>query len=268
MENNPLGVALASACSLLLLVSAALAYVWAKPASSGAPAQAVSADSVSAAQRLASELGPISNYREVTDRPVFDQSRRPVLTVSGDGLNPDEGLVSTVADAPEVKLSGVVITPEFNLVTLTPLAGGKSFIAREGKQLEGAYIGWTVVDIEPRRIVLESLDGGEMELQLQVNTRKIEAPPKPEPVVPAAAGAEQGEKSSGTDEPLSRAEEIRQRIAERREELRRQAGSRSAGSKRDSSKETAYQSAIRSMINRRNKNDENEEKNNGGGSDD
>ena len=262
LKNNPLGVALALACGVLLLVSAALAYTWSRPASSGAPAQAVNTDGVNEAQRLSSELGPISNYREVTDRPVFDATRRPQLAVDENG-GLEEGPHTTVADAPEVKLTGIVITPEFSIATLTPLAGGESFIAREGNQLEGEYVGWAVVDIKPRKIRLGSLEGGEMEIDLQVNTRKINQPPKPEPVNTAAAATEPGEAAGAGDQPLSRAEEIRQRIAERRDELRRQSESRRSASSRS----TQYQDAIRTMINRKNDNDENEEKNGGGGSD-
>ena len=263
LEHNPLGVALASACGLLLLLSTALAYYWSKPASSGAPAQVVSADGVSEAQRLASELGPISTYREVTDRPVFDQSRRPKLAVDDENGGLDKNLTSAVANKPEVKLSGVVITPEFSLVTLTPAGGGESFVAHEGKPLEGEYVGWAVVDIKPRRIVLASLEGGEMKINLRVNTRKIKMPPKPKPVKPAATAADQGEAGNEGDEPQSRAEEIRQRIAERREDLRRKAESKPA----DANQRTQYQNAIRNMINRKNDKDKNEKKKRGGGSD-
>ena len=263
-----MGVTLASVCGVLLLVSAALAYAWSRPASSGAPAQAVNTDGVNEAQRLSSELGPISNYREVTDRPVFDATRRPQLAVDDENGELEKELLNTVADAPEVKVTGIVITPEFSLVTLTPLAGGESFIAREGNQLEGEYVGWAVVDIKPRKIRFGSLEGGEMEIDLQVNTRKIKPPPKPEPVNTAAADKEPGEAAGEGDQPLSRAEEIRQRIAERRDELRRQAESRQADSQRSgSSRSTQYQDAIRNMITRKNDNDENEEKNGGGGSD-
>ena len=70
------------------------------------------------------------------------------------------------------------------------------------------------------------------------------------------AGVQKGEVAERGDEPLSRAEEIRQRIAQRREELRRQAESQ----RTDPSQMTQYQSAIQNMINRKNENDEKEEK--------
>jgi len=265
LRDNPLAMVLTSFCGLLVLISLALGYIWSRPASSGAPAPVIGGTGASEAQKLMSDLGPVSNYREVTERPVFDESRRPRVALDGEngGLD-EEGLSTTVADAPEVKLTGVVITPEISLVPLTPLAGGASFVAVEGKQLEGEYTGWSVVDVEPRRIVLASLDGGEMEIDLQVNNREIQEPPKPDPA--ALADAQDQQAPGGEDaEPLSRAEEIRQRIAERREELRRQAEQEeetdaSPGAK--ASSPSAYQSAIQNMLKRQDS--KNEEKERGG----
>ena len=254
LKDNPLATVLTSICGLLVLISLALGYTWSRPASSGAPAPVIDGSDGGEAQKLMSDLGPVSNYREVTERPVFDESRRPRVALDGeDGGLDEDGLSTTVANAPEVRLTGVVITPDKSIVTLTPLAGGASFVAVEGTQLEGEYTGWSVVDVEPRRIVLASLDGGEMEIDLQVNNREIQEPPKPDP---AALADAQDQQAAGSEEaePLSRAEEIRQRIAERREELRRQAeqeGDAGAGPGATTSSKSAYQSAIQNMLKRK-----------------
>ena len=266
LKDNPLAMVLASVSGLLLLITVALGYVWSRPASSGAAAPVINGTGSGEAQKLMSDLGPVSNYREVTERPVFDESRRPRVALDDEngGLD-EEGLSTTVADAPEVRLTGVVITPEISMVTLTPLAGGASFVAVEGKQLEGEYTGWSVVDVEPRRIVLASLDGGEMEIDLQVNNREIMEPPKLEPADPAALAGTQDQPvaGSGEDQPLSRAEEIRQRIAERREELRRQAEQQGdADADPGANSPSAYQSAIQNMLKR--KDAKNEEQERGG----
>jgi hypothetical protein len=268
-ENNPMGVALASVCGLLLLVSAGLGYVWSRPAASGADAPAQSQEFDVAPSQSANDLGPLTDYREVTERPLFDESRQPAVAIDGEGIDLDD-LETEIAGAPEVTLSGVVITPEMKLVTLRPIASGEPLIAREGEELQGDYYGWTVSAINPRGIVLESRDGDNLELPLNVNTREIEQPPEPAPAegeeeVASADTAEDGEL---TEKPLSRAEEIRQRIAERREELRRQAESGGGNQRGRRSNETAYQAAIENMINRgRQKNETDDDEEDGDGSD-
>ena len=249
LEKNPLGAVLASACGVLLLISAVLAFIWGRPVSSGSdPADAPAPDTGPAAG-VVSDLGPVSDYRIVTDRPVFDESRRPSVSVDGDELDMEE-VESAVAGAPEVVLTGVVITPSVRMATLKPLSQGESVIAREGEPLEGEYVGWVVSDIEPRRIVLASLDGESMELDLLVNTRRIEEPPEQESAnqeQQAAADRAAAAVDDG-DEPLSRAEEIRRRIAERREELRREQETATQDESTEQNKRSQYQSAIRDMI--------------------
>jgi hypothetical protein len=302
LENNPLGVALVSACAFLLLASGALTYVWNGPASSGALTESTSVQASEAAKPAISELGPITEYREVTERPVFDESRRPALT--GETEEPDIDVIGEVADAPDVRLTGVIITPEARLVTLRPASSGESLIAREGEPLDGEYFGWSVSAIEPRSVVLASSEGGSLKLDLQVNTRRIEEPLKAKPAIAAndtdpknggndnSNGEQAAGENSSEEQPLSRAEEIRQRIAERRAQLRTQseqgggsgngsarpstvrnpgssrnssrAGSSSRASSSNSSGKTAYQSAIQNMINRNNKEEEDDEDGNGG----
>lgn len=276
-ENNPIGVSLVSVCGVLVLMSAGLGYVWNKPANSGVSNDELAAQFEGEPRQMISELGPISEYREVTERPLFDESRRPVLLVDGEGLDLDEMLGS--ADAPDVRLTGVIITPDVKLAMLRPSSSNQSVVAHEGEELEGEYYGWSVSDVKPRSVVLASRDGESIQLDLQVNTRRIAEPPKPEPQVANAANntqSELGQRADQGGQPLSRAEEIRQRIAERREELRRQAEENSPvrntsrADRSNSSSPSAYQSAIQNMINRssrKNEEDDND-KSDGDGSGD
>jgi hypothetical protein len=248
LENNPLTAGLASVCGALLLVSAVLVLVWTRPvAPRGAAAGEAEPDAVEIAE-LADELGPLSEYRVVTERPIFDETRRP--TVAMEDAEPATGeATEEVAGAPEVKLTGVVITPELKMVTLKPLQAGETVIAIEGEPLEGDYAGWSVSEINPRQVVLASTRGGSHRLDLEVNTRRIEEPPKP-PKAEEPAEAERQQAAGGDDEPLSRAEEIRQRIAERREELRRE---QEEGAQANSaSQRSRYQEAIQQMMRRTN----------------
>jgi hypothetical protein len=112
-------------------------------------------------------------------------------------------------------------------------------------------------------VVLESRDGQQLELELQVHDVKIKEPPKPvADAKPAAGGSGQPVGEDG--QPLSRAEQIRQRIAERREELRReqeeQAQQDGAGK---AAKPNNYQSAIRAMLKNKSKDTSSNEKKDG-----
>lgn len=274
LENNPLGIALALACGVLLLVTVALLFLWGRPASSGAVEGTADALVQAGEGRRQAEMEPLSAYRIVTERPVFDETRRPVVTIEGeDSLEiAAEDDQTEVGERPKVRPTGIVITPEASMVTLRPESGGEPILAFEGRPLTGEYVGWIVSDIKPRKIRLASLDGDVMELDLEVNTRKIAEPPKPAPAVAAAAAAAMAEDGGAGgaaegEEPLSRAEQIRQRIAERREELRRQAAEEQEGSNAAAKEVSPYQSAIRNMIRSRKANDE-ETKNDGGDSSD
>lgn len=254
LEKNPLGLTAAGFCALLLLISAALVFVWSRPASSGAD-MAGNADSVETAVRNPStDLGPISQYKAVTERPLFEESRRPVVNVEVDIGDEDGEGEQQVSDAPEVTLSGVVITGDQRIATLRPVRGGESIIAQEGQDLGEDYPGWVLTGVEPRKIVIASLDGDSMELDLAINTRVMAEPPKPE--LPPSESDETSEEASSDDPPLSRAEEIRQRIAQRREELRRQAEE----NEQDEAEKmrSQYKNAIQNMIQRKDNNDENE----------
>ncbi len=244
-DKNPVGMVLASACGVLLLIVLVLMFVWSRPAPSGAAAGDAPLPGVGPTADVAMDIGPISEFRVVTERPVFDESRRPSVGVDDGSQDLVDGEL-LVAGAPEVMLTGVVITAADRLVTLRPLNGGESVIAREGVELEGPYVGWTVTGVEPRKVVLSSREGDSLELDLQVNTRRIEEPPEPVPdEVAQQAGAADKAPGEGDEPPLSRAEEIRQRIAERRAELRRE---QEMNEQNAASRQSEYQSALRDMI--------------------
>jgi hypothetical protein len=154
-------------------------------------------------------------------------------------------------------LTGVVITSLLKIASLTPADKNlETVMAHEGEALTGEFVGWQVTAVNPRTVVLESRDGQSLELDLQVHDVKIQEPPTP--VIPAttakAAIGAGGAAEEDDDEPLSRAEQIRQRIAERREELRleQEAQQSQTGTQATASgqpeKPSDYQSAIRALM--------------------
>jgi hypothetical protein len=206
------------------------------------------------------ESEPIENFAVVTDRPVFNESRQPDLESEegADGEDPDSLSEDVVVDAPELELAGVIITPSLRMVTLRKKNARESLVAFEGQPLHGDYGSWHVSRIEPREITLAAGDGRELQLQLQVHDAKIAPPPKPKPEPTSAEVADNqtaDDDSGANDRPLTRAEEIRQRIAERREELRRAAEAEQSGETQLSD----YQTSVRSMIGIKTKPKENED---------
>ena len=257
LQDNPVGQALAAVTASLLVVMLLLGVVWSLPPAAGG------ADATSGQQALRVDVPqlpdsePIETFAVVTDRPVFNESRQPEpdsdAESEGDGESADE-LAEAPVDAPEVELAGVIITPTLRMVTLRPKKSKKSLVAFEGQPLQGDYGSWHVSRIEPREITLAAGDGRELQLALQIHDAKIAPPPKPKPAAEQAAQEQAVEDAEAGDQPMTRAEEIRQRIAERREELRRAAEAEKSGEKPVSD----YQTAIRSMIGAKTKPKENE----------
>ena len=239
--GNPIGIALAATCAGLIAASMLLAVVWTLPpsATGGVPDADRQALSVNVAELGESE--PLNTYAVITERPIFNESRRPFV----DDDEQDDGQEDALADedidadAPELELSGVVLTPSIRMVTLRQKDHPESLVAFEGQPLEGDYGSWHVRSIGEREVTLASGRGEELQLVLQVHDVKIQEPPELE----VASAAE--ESNADDEQPLSRAEEIRQRIAQRREELRAAAQEEEQAE----SKPVDYRSAVQSMIN-------------------
>jgi hypothetical protein len=255
LEDNPIGQVLAAVAAGLVVVMLALGVVWSLPP--GAGETAPPADAEARLRVEVSEMAghePIEAYAVVSERPVFNESRQPELVADADAEDA-EGAAEEPADAPDLQLAGVVITPSLRMVTLRPKNSGQSLVAFEGQPLQGDYGSWHVSRIAPREITLASGYGEELQLQLQIHDAVIKPPPKPEPAeVAEEKSSDSRERDDDEDDrPLTRAEEIRQRIAERREELRRAAEEEQSGEREQSE----YQTAIQAMMGARRRSQEN-----------
>lgn len=269
LRDNPLGMVLTGIAAVLALLALTMSIVWTLPETAEtAPAarpESSSVDVVLAAHRVAD----LAEFEVINQKPVFNESREPVLeeVVEGGG-DLEDGAVA-IKDAPDVRLTGVIITPALRIASLTPAdAELESVMAHEGQALTGEYVGWQVSSVHPRSVVLESRDGDKLELDLQVYDATIKEPPKPVAETKAKP-TQAGEPVDEDGQPLSRADQIRQRIAERREELRReqeeqrsQAGARAGGTSKPAQPQN-YQSAIRAMIRNKNKDNSGDDNNDG-----
>jgi hypothetical protein len=269
LEDNPVGIALATLCGLLLFFLLLLTVLASLPARS-ALMVATEGEAESLQLPVLAENLPIASFAIITERPLFNENRQPALNdegSNGESLPLDE----EAAGAPPVELSGVIITPTLRMVTLKRTDDAKSLVAFEGRPIEADFGSWQVSSIQARAITLTSGSGEELQLELKVHDTKIEQPVRPEKPDKKAAGA--GEQApavaeNSATEPLSRAEEIRQRIAERREELRReaeqadqsgeqqseqsvdQAGGQANDQANDQAGQQNYQQAIQSLMGR------------------
>ena len=202
---------------------------------------------------IAHQVADLDEFEVINERPVFNESRQPVLAQEDESEAPEDGSVA-IKGAPDVRLTGVIITPGMRIASLTPANTElENVMAYEGQALTGEFVGWAVSAIQPRSVTLESRDGDKLELDLQVHDVSIKEPPKPVPVAETKTDSQQAEVPVDEEgQPLSRADQIRQRIAERREELRReQEEQQLEGSDNKPERKNNYQSAIRAMLNKK-----------------
>lgn len=257
LEDNLVGKVLAGLCAALIVLMLLLGVAWTlSPSGSGSDDAGDEAlQTLDIPELKAGE--PIEKYAVVTERPVFNQGRQPEIAAELDEEDPgveDEPEI----EAPKVELAGVVITPSLRMATLKPEGETESLVAFEGQPLEGNYGSWQVSRIGPRDVTLRSGSGEEVRLELQIHDAVITEPPKLEPKPATRQADATPEQQAADDAPLSRADEIRQRIAERREELRRAA---EEGDGEAKERPADYRSAIQALMSR-NKNqaeDENEQ---------
>jgi len=240
LEDNPLGIVLASVCGGLLVISLLLAVIWALPASSpsAGPEGENTVPDLELPELAVNES--IDKYAVITEHPVFNNTRLPVIEDDVDDL--EEEPEEEDMDAPDVQLTGVIITPSIRMATLKQEGEKLSLVAFEGKPLEGNFGSWHVSRIDHREVTLSSGAGEEIQLKLEVHGVAIAEPPKPEPPAVEDEQGKADQVQQGEEQPLSRAEEIRQRIAERREELRRAAEEDEQGG------QAGYQQAIQAMM--------------------
>jgi hypothetical protein len=262
-ENNPLAVVLAGICGLLVLSGLAINLAWRGPVSSELNDADQGIDALPVLPPKVEELGAMSEYEVVNNRPLFSENRRPVvIDIEVAEEAPAEELEEEVAEPPRVRLTGVVITPTERVVTLTPQDGGEAVVIREGMPLDGEFVGWSVDAVDPREVSLRSVRGETVKVELAVYDSMMQAPAMPEPSLSEAL--ERAVESAGVDDAApSRADEIRERIRQRREELRAEAEQEAASQEtQQAENKDAYRDAIRNMISNRKDKEETDDPNN------
>ncbi len=250
LQDNPIGLALAGTAAFLLLCIAIIT-VWSFVPVGEGDLEVTSLDEDSLVQiPELEESQPVENYSVIVQRPLFNETRLPIIETDLDSEEPVEEVVVADETDLEVELSGIVITPTLRMATLKRADGSKSLVAIEGRYLEGEFGSWKLARVQDREVLLTSGAGKELQLELRVHDERIEPPELPaEPAGEEVASAEQANVEQADAAPMTRADEIRQRIAERREQLRREA--EEADRAGEDNAQPTYEEAIRAMINRR-----------------
>jgi len=138
--------------------------------------------------------------------------------------------VTTELDA---RLAGIIITPDKRIAMVADNKSNKTLVLREGMALEGEQAAWQLARISARAV---SFAAGEQatELELQVNTKGLQAPAAANTRTPRRVEAEANnpdQQQQSAEQIINNAKdaasqreqtaaEIRRRIAERRAQLR------------------------------------------------
>ena len=261
LQDNPLGMILAAFIGVLVLFALGMSIVWNLPVSVETTSAGTELTTDDDTNMVARQIGTLGDYLVINEKPVFNESRLPVVEEVEGEPTVEDGVIE-VKDAPDVKLTGVVITSNEKIASLTPADTNiETVMAHEGDSLTGEFVGWQITNVSPRAVVLESRDGQTLHLDLQVHDVVIKEPPAPVAPAPSAASPDAGA-GGEEDEPLSRAEQIRQRIAERREELRLEQEAQRPEREAQSLKAVPanYQSAIRAMMKKNSKDSDSDDK--------
>lgn len=188
-------------------------------------------------EREVVQMDSYDTYVEILDRPLFNDSRTPE--------EDDAVLAETEADEPVVEplkaeLSGIIIAGETQIAMVKNPESGEVLPVKLGQPLTGDQAGWTLKELSPRMAVFAGATQEEQELTLEtdvkgavavitppkVNNNKSSNPNKnarPSPLERRLrSGVPQEEEGNPENNPIS-AEEIRQRIEERRRQLREEA---------------------------------------------
>ncbi|MFT4247764.1 MAG: hypothetical protein QM581_06965, partial [Pseudomonas sp.] len=122
-------------------------------------------------------LGAATRYADIAARPVFAQDRLPHPFYLTGGKS--EGAASS-----GLRLTGVLITPQLRMATLTTEQGQSLRLRLRGKAVDG----WRLLELAPRSATVEGA-GGTRSLELHVFNGQGGQPLSATPAVPAAGGA-------------------------------------------------------------------------------
>ncbi|ANB16796.1 hypothetical protein [Dokdonella koreensis] len=169
---------------------------------------------------------PLTTFAAIDQRPLFNEDRRPsaVEAVASSDAPPEVPL--------NIQLTGVIVTPETRIALITDKARNLSLSLKVGMPLEGDQASWTLIEVNPRSVVFQSINNERSEVELEVagtvtpppNMRTPGGTPPPGNTRPPPPGAQQPAQAGNSNEDLAKRIEARRRqMREEAEKLRQQA---------------------------------------------
>lgn len=181
-------------------------------------------------------MPPMSAFVQSSERPLFSETREPLKVDRS--KQPGSMAGGANAGAPQVPLNvtlgGVIMAPNLRLAMVTDNSTGKVVTLREGMPMPGDLGGWKLREIERAKV---TFNGGESLGDTVVELRPFGSPPPnmsnpnamfgqmPQPQQPQMAASSDVFVPPGMQDAdaQSRAEEIRRKVEQRRQELREEA---------------------------------------------
>ena len=164
----------------------------------------------------AAPLGPLPQYAQIIDRPLFahDRRHRPFFLEQQEEGEP--GL-----DGFDVVLTSVLITPRLEMAIVQADEGGEAIAFKVGESARQAP-DWTLVSVAPRSATFAGPDG-ERVLELRVfDGAGGQLPTGGDAADATAEPAEEAEVAEEDITPADQAQAIRRRIEARRARIREQ----------------------------------------------
>jgi len=169
---NPLQIVLSGICGVLLLVLIYQTVAPVSPYSMSASTTGVRLPAITFSTDAAPP--PASVFSDVDARPLFNPSRQPVASVAAVGN-------AAGTDATNLTLIGVILDGNDRLALIRSAGAAFATGVRQGASIEG----WTVAEVDPDRVVLQS---GVRKQELLLASNRDTAPAGANSGGPGAAG--------------------------------------------------------------------------------
>jgi general secretion pathway protein N len=211
---------LASACGVLFVLAVAMqfglgrGYHWNDAELNGGETA-----NGGAIDRDPFQLPPQSNFVAISERPLFNDDRKPVKDDAAD----------STADTPppsplNISLTGTLLIgkPEKRMAMVRENGKTQTIALKEGMPLPGEQGTWTLSQVKNRSAIFKSTAGEEVEVELAIASAGQK--PGPQARVGTAAAAAAAANRAGNPLPAgpvsTQSEELQRRIEERRKQMR------------------------------------------------
>jgi len=151
-------------CATLLLVILVEVLLLGGESSAAAAAGNTQTDgsATSAAVPQSLQIPPVIAYREVTERPLFSDTRRPAPKVK----SPGSGVAQAAQLASKWKVTGIVVAGDSSFALVEGLRDRKTMRLQLGMPLDG----WKLEEIHPDRL---EFSAAEATTTLQLHAEKV-----------------------------------------------------------------------------------------------